>query len=238
MATENKVFPDKYIDEIEVDLYDNYFTKVWNDVCSEIQFKSLLDVGCGNGVFTATLKRSVGCQLSGVDGSSYALEKAKSHGFDEVELIGDFNSNPLPFGPERFDCVVCKDVLEHLHAPEFLLEEINRVLKRKGFLLVHVPNHFSLYGRIIFLFSNNMDTFCYFRGAKPWNFPHIRFFTYESLSELLQVKGFKIKKNLSHHFFSFPYRRFIPMKSIIAKFLTRMWPSQFAEGFTIVCQKI
>lgn len=198
----------------------------------------MLDIGCGNGIFAAEAKARTGCKLHGVDGSDYALQQAKGIGFETLSLISDFNVDPLPFEPGQFDFCLCKDLLEHLVRPDFVLKEANRVLKRGGYLLVHVPNHFTLYGRIKFLLDNDIDTYRYFPGAKRWDFPHIRFFTHESMVELLGLEGFQITHDLSHHFSAMPYGRFLIPFSGIRRKLVNRFPSQLAEGFTFLAKKV
>ena len=51
-------FPDKYIDEINAEVDSNYFTPVWELVLSHIKIENLLDVGCGNGVFSSIVKKN------------------------------------------------------------------------------------------------------------------------------------------------------------------------------------
>ncbi len=195
-------FSAKYIDDIaKISADFNYFSPVWREVlCKLGHFETMLDIGCGTGVFAAEAKRRTGCRLFGVDGSDYALQQAKDMGFESLSQITDFNSGVLPFAAGQFDFCLCKDLLEHLVRPEAVLKETHRILKPNGHLLVHVPNHFPLQGRIRFLFANDIDTYRYFPGAKRWNFPHIRFFTYESLVELLSLSGFAIVSNLSYLF--------------------------------------
>jgi len=232
-------FSAKYIDDIaKINTDSNYFSPVWQDVLYKLGgFESMLDIGCGNGVFAAEAKKKTGCKLYGVDGSDYALQQAKDMGFESLSLITDFNSDVLPFSEAQFDFCLCKDLLEHLLRPEFVLEEAFRVLKPNGHLLVHVPNHFSLHGRIKFLFNNDIDTYHYFPGAKRWDFPHIRFFTYESLVELLSLKGFRIVSDLSYHFPALPYGRYLLPCLILRRRMIKRYPSQFAEGFTLLTKK-
>ncbi|MBC7714915.1 MAG: class I SAM-dependent methyltransferase, partial [Rhizobacter sp.] len=45
----------------------------------------------------------------------------------------------LPFADNSFDVITCMDVIEHLENPEFVLREINRILKPGGRFLFHVP---------------------------------------------------------------------------------------------------
>lgn len=236
----NKHFSEKYIDDIaKVSVASNYFSPVWREALSTTgNFESMLDIGCGTGVFDAEAKAMTGCRLYGVDGSNYALQQAKEVGFETLSLISDFNVDALPFESERFDFCLCKDLLEHLLRPEFVLEEAHRVLKPGGYLLVHVPNHFSLQGRIKFLFKNDIDTYHYFPGAKRWNFPHIRFFTYESLVELLSLKGFQVVSDLSYHFPALPYGRYLLPSPTLRQWVVRKYPAQFAEGFTLLTKKV
>lgn len=231
-------FPDKYTDAIAGDPLNNYFTPIWDEICPKVPFQSLLDVGCGNGLFSVALKQKVGCMLTGVDGSAYALAQAQKAGFDETHLIQDFCSKPLPFPDEEFDMILCKDVLEHLLDPEYLVSQMVRVLKPGGHLLVHVPNHFSLYGRVRFLFTNNIDTWNYYPDSKRWNIPHVRFYTHQSVVELLGQYNCTPVRDFSYYFFSMPKQQYLPSKIRIAKWLTRRAPSQFAQGFTILATKV
>lgn len=94
----------------------------------------LLDVGCGPGVTMNTLKEFG--LLVGLDRSRKALEKAKERGHRWL-LYG--NATTLPFPSGCFDGVTLLDVLEHIPDDWRALEEIRRVLKPGGFLLLTVP---------------------------------------------------------------------------------------------------
>lgn len=234
-----KHFSDEYIDDIaKVSTGKNYFSPVWQEAINLTgKFEKMLDIGCGNGIFSAEAKALTGCTMFGVDGSAYALKQAQTIGFEQLEQIRDFNTDPLPFADAQFDFCLCKDLLEHLLHPQFVLQEAARVLKPQGYLLVHVPNHFTLQGRLRFLFSNNIDTYDYFPGAKRWDFPHIRFYTHESMVELLNLSGFSVVRDLSHNFAVVPGGRlFVPFAGLRQKLASRH-PSQFAEGVTLLARK-
>ena len=232
-------FPATYIDDIaKISTENNYFSPIWRNVVGKIGiFKNMLDVGCGNGIFSLEAKRITGCTLHGVDGSDYALQQAQNIGFDTLSPISDFNVDPLPFDQEQFDFCLCKDLLEHLLRPDFILEEIYRVLKPGGKLLVHVPNHFPFERRLRFLFFNDIDTFHYFPESKRWNFPHIRFFTHSSLLELLEQKGFRIVLDLSYHFPAIPYGKYLIPIPTVRNWIIKKYPSQFLTGFTLLSEK-
>jgi SAM-dependent methyltransferase len=60
-------------------------------------------------------------------------------GFDiqsspSVDVVGD--AHTLPFKNEEFDTVVCVEVLEHLHTPQVAIDEMRRVLRKGGTLLL------------------------------------------------------------------------------------------------------
>ncbi|NQT13093.1 MAG: class I SAM-dependent methyltransferase [Planctomycetes bacterium] len=94
---------------------------------------SLLDAGCGNGVFLHFVRRArPDIELTGLDRSLQALQHVrtrKQHG----------SVDDIPFGGNSFDCVSCLQVLEHLPvgAYENALKELARV--GRTFVLVSVP---------------------------------------------------------------------------------------------------
>ncbi len=49
------------------------------------------------------------------------------------------NAENMPFENESFDLVVCQAVLEHVKNPKIIINEIERVLKKKGLFYCTVP---------------------------------------------------------------------------------------------------
>ena len=235
---DNIHFSNDDIDAITADPKKNYFTPILKDALEIINKKNLIcDIGCGNGIFTGKIKDYHSCNLTGVDGSDYALSKANKLDYDKLVKIKDFSNDTLPFKDKTFDFVINKDVLEHLVNPSNLVSEIARIIVDDGYALFHVPNHFTIFGRLKFLFSNNIDTFNYFPDSKAWNFPHIRFYTKESFIELLEIFGFSIEKDLSFYFGRLPiFWRFLPFK--FRKFLFNKFSNSFCEGFTFLAKKV
>lgn len=231
-------FPDRLIDEIKADPDNNYFTPVINEVLEHIQPRTICDIGCGNGVFSIQVKRLTTCHLTGVDGSEYALDQARELGFDVLHQVLDLSSERLPLENEAYDLVICKDVLEHLLNPEHLMGEMARIVKmRKGYALIHVPNHFPIVGRLKLLLTNNIDPFNYFPASNRWDFPHIRFFTMESLVELANKYGLNFFLDMSVKYFQMSkFSRLIPDN--LKSFLVKRFPNEFTEGYTVLFQKI
>ena len=230
-------FDNKFIDEIDEIVGDNYFSPVLDCVLSQIEVTTVCDVGCGNGVFTGDIKKRTNCSLIGIDSNRYALKQAEKLDFDKLIWVSDFTKDKLPMGNESIDLVVCKDVLEHLIDPAFLVKEISRVLKTDGHLLLHVPNHFPIWGRLKFLLKNDIDTFNYFPGSARYDFPHIRFFTISSINKLLRVSGLEPFQNLSFFFVQPPLlHRIMPIW--LRKLAVRISTDNFSEGIVILAKKI
>lgn len=136
-----------------------------------------------------------GNDLFALDGSPSAIEAASAHGIKGQ--VYDLEQR-LPFDDGVFDLVVCKDLLEHLVAPERLLNEIGRVLKPSGRLIVGIPNHFYLPFRLRILFGGNLiwKSILHDHGTlyDEWNYMHVRFFTYGGLLRFLKTGGFVKEK--------------------------------------------
>ena len=232
-------FQKQFIDDLtQVDPKRNYFIVVWDRVFQMGYVpRSLLDVGCGTGVFSMYAQEKTGCTLSGVDGSAYALQEARERGFTGVATIEDLNSSALPYPDSSFDFVLCKDVLEHLRNPLHVVRECRRVLASSGILLLHVPNHFPLIGRAKFLLNGNIDTFDFFPGATRWDFPHLRFFTHNEFVRVSCDVGFELVEDLSNSFPYVPLLNRMPGFGKVEAELSRRWPSQFAGGFTLLLKK-
>ena len=230
-------FSDFDIDAINVDPTDNFFTPVLKEVFKNVgQPQTVCDVGCGNGVFTVNLKNEAGCHLTGVDGSPYALQKASALGFDFLHLVKDFSTDRLPLEDNSFDLVINKDVLEHLLSPENLVQEMARITKPNGYLVVMVPNHFPISGRFRLLVDNTIDPFNYFPNACRWDFPHIRFFNQKDFLLLMRRAGLTPVRCLSNHFPALPKIGRILTKKMRER-IARNRPDAFAEAYVWLMQK-
>ncbi len=98
---------------------------------------TLLDIGCGTGNLLALLKQE-NIQLCGVDLSPEMLKYAKQRLGAEAELsLAD--SENLPWAAEQFDVIVCTDSFHHYPQPLQVLNEMRRVLKNQGHLIIGDP---------------------------------------------------------------------------------------------------
>jgi SAM-dependent methyltransferase len=97
-----------------------------------------LDFGCYDGAFLETLQSKGIGRLVGVDVSQDAIRKARERS-GGLEIIHITQGQPLPFEDGVFASITVLDVIEHVAEQSILLDELNRVLKRDGTLIVAVP---------------------------------------------------------------------------------------------------
>ena len=195
----------------------------------------ILELGSGSGANLAILLPEN--KVLGVEGLPDAAKHAQDMGIETI--VADLE-NSLPLENSEFDWVFCLDVLEHLAWPDRTLCEAHRLLKPGGKLLVNVPNHFTLTGRVRMLQGHGIHWNRYFPASHDWNNPHIRFFTQKSITQLLKVSGFEIVRDLS------PQAPAVPMShqlrqlglSRLVNALAKFNPSLFCGGFFLLAERI
>lgn len=114
---------------------------------------AILDLGCGPGPVIHFLAQAGhrngvdGCKVVGVDTSNEQVELAQSLGIEGV-ILGDLDKFLASAANGSFDVVFALDILEHLDRPALFetLDQIRRVLKPGGRLILHVPNAEGIFG--------------------------------------------------------------------------------------------
>jgi ubiquinone/menaquinone biosynthesis C-methylase UbiE len=102
----------------------------------------ILDVGCGTGVFTRNILK-LGPRITGLDISYPMLRRAelKLKGFPFRAVAGDMKG--LPFADESFDRVVSMTALEFLVDGQAAVQDLLRVTKKGGVVVVTTLNSLS-----------------------------------------------------------------------------------------------
>jgi len=164
---------------------ENFFINRFNTILKEMPVGRVLDVGCGTGSFLKVAKER-GWNIHGVEVSSWAVQVLSKKLDIEVRKGGVEKAN---FPEDYFDLINMSHVLEHLPNPLITLEEIKRIMKPSGYLLIEVPNenNFKIRNFLLNLFL---------RSTKEEKFAprsyHLYLFTKETLAYLLKKTGFKI----------------------------------------------
>jgi SAM-dependent methyltransferase len=150
--------------------------------------RRLLDVGCGAGGFAAAVKRErPELSVVGLERDAASASRARPR-LDRV-LVGDARDaiRDLARAGERFDVVVCADVLEHLEDPVSFLRDALSVAARGARLIASVPNvgHASL---VRDLLRGRFDPV----PAGLLDAGHLRWFDERRVSETLEEAGWAV----------------------------------------------
>jgi len=100
--------------------------------------------------------------------------------------------HPLPFKDDIFSAAILVELLEHCLNPFAVLQEIQRVLRPGGLVLVTVPNVLSLASRLRFLLTGWFNLYSPKRLNAPPQHRHIFPLPAPVLLFLLEKAGFTI----------------------------------------------
>lgn len=160
--------------------------------------KSILEFGCGEAPLGEALKKRQRCRVVGIELDPDAAAVAKKR-IDEV-YRGDVREI-VSILRERFDWIVGGDIVEHLDEPWSFLAELRRVSAPGGRLLLSIPNIANasviadlLHGRFDYVY---MGLTCV---------GHLRFFTKQSLEDMLTIAGWTIERIAPQNYLSTPAR--------------------------------
>ena len=144
---------------------------------------TLLDIGCATGEVLRGFRNMGTWEVYGVEINPDVAEIARSqHGLNV--FAGALEEAAYP--DKHFDAITMWDVFEHLHVPNAALQEINRVLKDDGLLVIRVPNAASWEARLFGRYWAGLDA--------P---RHLTIFTPDTLSRMLAQNGFRVQAHSS-----------------------------------------
>ena len=141
----------------------------------------ILDYGCGVGTVDFFLAKN-GYKVHGIDVSPTAINLCKK----SVEVMKlkniNFSTNIKNIGKNRYDMVICSEVIEHVKDDRKVLLSVLSALKKDGYLILSTP---SLNAPLFKLgLANGFDK----------RVGHLRRYTEKDLIEKVERAGFKIVK--------------------------------------------
>lgn len=93
----------------------------------------------------------------------------------------------LPFAAGAFGTVVAGEIIEHVFDTQAAIQELTRVLRTGGWLVMTTPNLVALSGRAQLLLGRSPHNVEF--DASPGTAGHIRYFTFDTLELLLRRAG-------------------------------------------------
>jgi len=146
----------------------------------------VLEIGCGSGATLGWLRQEHrAVRTVGVEIADAAAEKARS--FADAVFCLDFERHDFPGGAQKFDLILCLDVLEHMVDPWAVVDRLaTQYLETGGTLIISLPNvrHYSVV--LPLLFGGRWD----YEDAGLLDRTHLRFFTKTSARALMSHPQF------------------------------------------------
>jgi ubiquinone/menaquinone biosynthesis C-methylase UbiE len=137
---------------------------------------NFLDIGCGDGKFLKLMNK--------FEMNCYGVEPNNKGNIIEENLkIVNCELKEAKFKKEFFDIITLNHVFEHVNQPSSILQEIHRILKPKGKLIIATPNSNSLITKI---FKNK-----WFQFDTP---RHFFLYSEKTIKKYAEKKGFKVNK--------------------------------------------
>ncbi len=146
-------------------------SRLLDESLGELDSPQILDIGCGTGATMGFLERYG--QVTGIDVSAKAIRYCQAQDRSRLCLA---DGASLPFADRSFDLVTALDLLEHLPQEARGLQDMWRVLKTGGRMILFVP-------AFMFLWSD----FDRFSG-------HHRRYTRRELRRRVEEAGFDVVK--------------------------------------------
>ncbi|MDI6738429.1 MAG: class I SAM-dependent methyltransferase [Nanoarchaeota archaeon] len=147
------------------------------DIKRYIERGSILDIGCGRGLFLHIMKKD-GWGTAGVEvNKETAFYASEMYGLNVA--VGEPSNWNFP--NESFDVITINHVLEHVHKPAEYIKKCKELLKKEGLLFIAVPNISSLQAVV--------GKELWFHLDVPY---HINHFSTAGLLDLLKNNSFKI----------------------------------------------
>src|SRR5437870_12049335 len=165
-------------------------------------FHHVLDVGCGS-------SRIIGA-IPGMIGLDIQLPKLRYAGrYGNALVHGSIFE--LPFADGSFDCVICSEVVEHIPAQEKPFDELARVLKKGGRLILGTPDYDQWQWRTLEWLYGHLATGGYADEQ-------ITLYSLRHLSGYLQGKGFPVSggEYVGSSEMIFSLRKLAPMVSPVS----------------------
>jgi 2-polyprenyl-3-methyl-5-hydroxy-6-metoxy-1,4-benzoquinol methylase len=151
----------------------------------------ILEIGSVPGHLTVLLTR-LGYDVHGVDIDPTRVERLWDEYGISVDTV-DVEQESLPYAPDSYDVVLFLETIEHLRIdPLHALREAQRVLKRRGRIILSTDNITPIHRLLFFLGRSYQGSLVeeFKKLETLGHMGHIRKYSFQELRELLEYVGF------------------------------------------------
>lgn len=157
--------------------------------------KRILDVGCGNGYLLYQFRHAFS-QLIGIEYSTQRLAQAEINLADcpFIPILGSAEDMPQ-IESNSVDRIVSADTIEHVPDVYAAIQELYRVLKPGGTLVINTPNIAFVKKRLLLCLGRFPSTSQPNEGIGDdvlYDGGHLHYFTFRGLRLILERTGFRM----------------------------------------------
>jgi len=156
------------------DIYTKKVTKnvfrykwIYENFLKGVRGQKILEIGIGVGGVIQFLKKDN--EVIGSEISQSAININKELGIKTIKI--DLDNGRFPFKDKSFDVIIFIGTIEHLNNPQNAINEIKRLIKETGRIIISIPNpltgHYQIYPSL---------------------------YTYKNFKEYLRINNYKIIK--------------------------------------------
>lgn len=166
-----------YAMENESSLLNAYYERpAMLELLGDVHDRRILDIGCGAGALSEQLIKR-GASVSGFDASKAMVEFARNRLGKSADITVARLGETLPYAEDSFDDAVASLVFHYLEDWTEALQEVRRVLRPGGRLIISV-NHPILY---------------------PWNHRGMDYFKVTRYTDEVSLNGQSMELTYWHH---------------------------------------
>lgn len=177
----------------------------------------VLELGPSSGYMTKILAQQ-DCLIDAIELNPDDAEKARK--YCRKIIVGSLEDD-APFGQLHgpYDYVLLADVLEHLRAPERVLQHVRARLTSASTVLVSLPN-IAYWEMRLALLKGRFD----YTDTGLLDRTHLRFYTHKTATAIFKDAGFRIE----HMHITPPI---VPRFGRLKEWVKRQWPELFSVNF-------
>ena len=202
---------------------------VIDDAIRANQLTRGLNIGCGLGILEHFLEQDI--PIHGIDTNNSEIELSREFAKKSGKAYTYEHADLYTYVPERtFDLIIASEIIEHVPDDTKALQALFRLLKKKGILVLTVPNKWQPRNRIrkiLGMPSVVMDP------------THVVEYSFDGIQKLCQDNGFYVESRVSSVLY-FPCERFvrafIPIESRLRRWIITQFPT-LASHFILTLRK-
>ena len=193
--------------KVEIENFDKYAYEWWNKrgpykllhnltplrlkyIQDQVDLKNkrILDIGCGGGLLCEALY-DVGAIVYGLDASKKTIEIARNHANErglDITYICDSFDNFVKKNDQKFDHVICFEMIEHVDDQNQLVADIETLLNKKSKVFFSTINR----NLMSFVFAKLLAEYVF--NIVPKNtHTYDKFIKPSELNRMLEINSFK-----------------------------------------------